>query len=184
MSVTAVDNWVYREASTESIDALRRHAEPLPPPECVDEFGAFFKSLWRCARRSARRVNPRHVRILSRAGGDHTPADCASRLQYRGGRSRLADAARIDEYVRHQAPRPGRGDVFVRFPPWMLRNVEVLEFTDWLRSHIDLRTMRPGKIKCQGCSGSDACCRLTAPTDSTLSGHAKDGEQDRAERSF
>src|SRR3546814_9738604 len=45
------------------------------------------------------------------------------------------DAARIDDYVRHQAPRPRRGDVFARFPTWMWRNQEVLQFADWLRGH-------------------------------------------------
>ena len=45
------------------------------------------------------------------------------------------DAARIDDYVRHHAPRPRRGDPFVRFPTWMWRNAEVLQFADWLRGH-------------------------------------------------
>ena len=42
------------------------------------------------------------------------------------------DAARIGDYVRQQAPRPRRGDVFARFPTWMWRNQEVREFADWL----------------------------------------------------
>jgi len=45
------------------------------------------------------------------------------------------DIARIDDYVRHNAPRPRRGDAFVRFPTWMWRNEEVLGFADWLRGH-------------------------------------------------
>lgn len=45
------------------------------------------------------------------------------------------DIARIDDYVRHNASRPRRGDPFVRFPTWMWRNEEVLTFADWLRSH-------------------------------------------------
>src|SRR3546814_12369886 len=45
------------------------------------------------------------------------------------------DAAHIDGYVRHHAPRPRRGEAFVRFPTWMWRNIEVLEFADWLRGH-------------------------------------------------
>ena len=44
------------------------------------------------------------------------------------------DAARIDDYVRHKADRPRLGDVFTRFPTWMWRNLEVLEFADWLRA--------------------------------------------------
>ncbi|MCZ8370796.1 MAG: erythromycin esterase family protein [Porphyrobacter sp.] len=45
------------------------------------------------------------------------------------------DAARIDDYVRHQAPRPQQDDSFVRFPTWMWRNLETLAFADWLRGH-------------------------------------------------
>lgn len=45
------------------------------------------------------------------------------------------DIARIDAYTRHKAPRPRRGDPFVRFPTWMWRNQEVLAFADWLRGH-------------------------------------------------
>jgi len=45
------------------------------------------------------------------------------------------DIARIDDYVRHNAPRPQRGDPFLRFPTWMWRNEEVMGFADWLRGH-------------------------------------------------
>src|SRR3546814_4714812 len=31
-----------RQASAEMVETLRRHAEPLPPPERAEEFGAFF----------------------------------------------------------------------------------------------------------------------------------------------
>src|SRR3546814_20910641 len=30
-----------RQASAEMVETLRRHAEPLPPPERAEEFGAF-----------------------------------------------------------------------------------------------------------------------------------------------
>lgn len=45
------------------------------------------------------------------------------------------DIARIDDYVRHNAPRPRAGEAFLRFPTWMWRNQEVLAFSDWLRGH-------------------------------------------------
>lgn len=45
------------------------------------------------------------------------------------------DLARIDDYVRHGAPRPRSGEPFTRFPTWMWRNEEVLAFADWLRGH-------------------------------------------------
>jgi protein-L-isoaspartate(D-aspartate) O-methyltransferase len=45
------------------------------------------------------------------------------------------DTARVDRYVRH-ATTPGRAArIFVRFPTWMWRNVEVLDFVEWLREH-------------------------------------------------
>lgn len=45
------------------------------------------------------------------------------------------DIARLDDYVRHNAARPRRGDPFAHFPTWMWRNQEILAFADWLRSH-------------------------------------------------
>jgi protein-L-isoaspartate(D-aspartate) O-methyltransferase len=46
------------------------------------------------------------------------------------------DAARIDRYVRWVDRRRGADerDTFLRFPTWMWRNQEVLEFVDWLRA--------------------------------------------------
>ncbi len=46
------------------------------------------------------------------------------------------DAARIDAYVRRIAPGNGhRWQAFARFPTWMWRNREVLDFVEWLREH-------------------------------------------------
>ena len=46
------------------------------------------------------------------------------------------DAARVDQYVRHLQPLDGHHwDAFSRFPTWMWRNHEVLEFIEWLREH-------------------------------------------------
>jgi protein-L-isoaspartate(D-aspartate) O-methyltransferase len=45
------------------------------------------------------------------------------------------DAAAIDRYVRHR-PAPAKSEPpFQRFPTWMWRNVEVMEFVEWLRAH-------------------------------------------------
>ncbi|HEU5304206.1 MAG TPA: erythromycin esterase family protein [Gemmatimonadales bacterium] len=45
------------------------------------------------------------------------------------------DASWVDRYVRH-APRPRAApEPFVRFPTWMWRNREVLDFANWLREH-------------------------------------------------
>jgi erythromycin esterase-like protein len=46
------------------------------------------------------------------------------------------DAARIDQYVRRLEPANGhRWESFSRFPTWMWRNREVLEFVEWLRGY-------------------------------------------------
>ncbi len=45
------------------------------------------------------------------------------------------DAARIDRWVRGIRHDPHPEDAFGRFPVWMWRNREVLEFIDWLREH-------------------------------------------------
>ena len=53
------------------------------------------------------------------------------------------DIARIDDYVRHEAKRPGAKDPFARFPTWMWRNQETLSLADWLRRHN--ATREPGR---------------------------------------
>jgi protein-L-isoaspartate(D-aspartate) O-methyltransferase len=45
------------------------------------------------------------------------------------------DAARVDHYVRHRNIPPSEWTAFARFPTWMWRNTEVLEFIDWLHEH-------------------------------------------------
>jgi erythromycin esterase-like protein len=58
------------------------------------------------------------------------------------------DASRVNRYVRGRS-RDGTavdalGD-FKRFPPWMWRNTDVVEFIEWLREHND--TLAPGASK-------------------------------------
>ena len=115
--------------------ALRTHAEPLPPPERSEEFGAFFD-----------RFGDASLVLLGEATHGTSEfyrarAAITRRLIERHGFTLVAveadwpDAARIDHYVRHHAPRPRPGEPFARFPTWMWRNQEVLEFADWLRGH-------------------------------------------------
>ena len=114
---------------------LRRFAEPLPPPEQAEAFGAMFD-----------RFGDASVVLLGES--THGTAEfyraraaITRRLVERHGFTVVAveadwpDAARIDNYVRHHAPRPRRGEPFARFPTWMWRNLEVLAFADWLRAH-------------------------------------------------
>jgi len=123
------------EVGPELIDTLRRHAEPLPDPADHDAFGAAFD-----------RFGDATVVLLGEATHGTSEfyrarAAITRRLIERHGFTIVAveadwpDAARIDDYCRHQAPRPRLGDPFVRFPTWMWRNTEVLAFADWLRGH-------------------------------------------------
>lgn len=135
MARTVLHGGTGREASPELVEALRIHAEPLPPPERAEEFGAFFD-----------RFGDAQVVLLGEATHGTSEfyrarAAITRRLIERHGFTIVAveadwpDAAQIDDYVRHRAPRPRRGDVFARFPTWMWRNEEVLAFADWLRGH-------------------------------------------------
>lgn len=45
------------------------------------------------------------------------------------------DAARIDHYVRDRDVPPQEWNAFARFPTWMWRNEEFLEFVEWMRIH-------------------------------------------------
>jgi protein-L-isoaspartate(D-aspartate) O-methyltransferase len=45
------------------------------------------------------------------------------------------DAARIDRYIRNRETPSADGAAFSRFPTWMWRNREVLDFVRWLRQH-------------------------------------------------
>lgn len=57
------------------------------------------------------------------------------------------DAAVVDAYVRRGPGAPDQPRrAFARFPSWMWRNAEVLEFVEWLRRHNDERRERSGAM--------------------------------------
>lgn len=116
-------------------DALRRYAEPLPPPEQAEHFGPPFS-----------RFGGARIVLLGEATHGTSEfyrarAAITRQLIQHHGFTMVAveadwpDAARIDRYVRHHEPKPARGEAFARFPTWMWRNAEVMEFIDWLRAH-------------------------------------------------
>lgn len=118
----------------ELAERLRAAAELLPSPDAPDFADAFD------------RFGDARIVLLGEAThGTHefyaARAAITRRLVERHGFNIVAvegdwpDIARIDDYARHNAPRPRRGDPFTRFPTWMWRNEEVLAFADWLRSH-------------------------------------------------
>jgi erythromycin esterase-like protein len=136
-----------RIQGTEISRELRAGAELLPSPE-AHEFADPFE----------RFADARIVLLGEATHGTHefyaARASITRRLIERHGFSIVAvegdwpDIARIDDYVRHNAPRPRQGEAKVRFPAWMWRNQEVLVFADWLRSHnADLPQARRASIR-------------------------------------
>ena len=121
--------------AVELAKTLREHAEILPHPEMSAEFGAFFDRfesssvvlLGECTHGTAEFYQARAA-ITRRLIEKHGFTLVAVEADW-------PDAARIDDYVRHGAKRPRRAEGFVRFPTWMWRNQETLQFADWMRSY-------------------------------------------------
>lgn len=117
------------------VSLLRGSAQQLPSPDAAEQFGALFEQFG----------DARIVLLGEATHGTHefyaARAAISRWLIEHHGFNIIAvegdwpDIARIDDYVRHNASRPRRGDPFVRFPTWMWRNHEVLSLADWLRGH-------------------------------------------------
>lgn len=61
------------------------------------------------------------------------------------------DVERINEYIGDEEPKATRAcDPFDRFPSWLWRNWEVLEFVDWLRSHNLNQEHAPQRVTIHG----------------------------------
>jgi len=116
------------------IKALAAAARDLPPPENADSFGSDFAAfgdaelvlLGEATHGTSEFYRARAAisRYLIRNHGFNIIAVEAD----------WPDAQRVDRYARHLGPEPSRAEAFARFPSWMWRNVEVLEFADWLRT--------------------------------------------------
>src|SRR3546814_9605938 len=107
--VSCVLGLACRQASAEMVETLRRHAEPLPPPERAEEFGAFFD-----------RYGDARVVLLGEATHGTSEfyrarAAITRQLVAHHGFNIVVveadwpDAAPIHGYVRHHDPRPQRG---------------------------------------------------------------------------
>jgi len=119
----------------EAAEIIKAFCEPLPAPERAEDFGAFFD-----------RFADAKVVLLGEATHGTSEfyiarAAITRRLIERHGFTIVAveadwpDAARIDAYVRHHAPRSVEEEAFSRFPTWMWKNVEVRAFAEWMRAH-------------------------------------------------
>jgi erythromycin esterase-like protein len=121
-------------SSEELIDLLRRSAEPLPDID-TPEFATAF----------SRYCDARVVLIGEASHGSsefyRARAAITRRLIEQHGFNIVAiegdwpDAARIDRHVRHVERSADEESAFARFPSWMWRNRETLEFVRWLRGH-------------------------------------------------
>lgn len=117
-----------------TVKALADAAQDLPPPEQLDRFGSAFSGFG----------NADLVLLGEATHGTsefyRARAAISRYLIQNHGFNIIAveadwpDAQRLDRYVRHRAPEPSPGEAFARFPSWMWRNLEVLEFTEWLRT--------------------------------------------------
>lgn len=136
-------------ADRKTIAALTLAAEDLPPPEQVDSFGVAFA-----------RFGDADLVLLGEATHGTSEfyrarAAITRHLIQNHGFNIVAveadwpDAQRIDRYVRHHSPESSRAAAFARFPSWMWRNVEVLEFADWLRAENEHRR-ETGRVEFRG----------------------------------
>ena len=139
MTLTIKTDEVMARASANIVGLLRDTAEALPAPERMEEFGTAFD----------RFGNARLVLLGEATHGTsefyRARAAITRHLIQHHGFTIVAveadwpDAVRIDRYVRHLRHVPIQGPAFSRFPSWMWRNVEVLEFLNWLRAENDSR---------------------------------------------
>jgi len=121
-------------AEKKIVRALADAATDLPPPEQAGPFGAAFAGFG----------NAELVLLGEATHGTsefyRARAAISRYLIQNHGFNIIAveadwpDAQRVDRYVRHRAPEPSQDEAFARFPSWMWRNLEVLEFAQWLRS--------------------------------------------------
>jgi erythromycin esterase-like protein len=101
----------------------------------------------------------RYVLIGEASHGTHefyrTRAEITQRLILEKGFTAVAvdadwpDAYRVNRYVRGESDDADPDQAlsgFKRFPTWMWRNTDVLEFVGWLRSHNDARPPGAGRV--------------------------------------
>ena len=130
------------EGADEASAVVRSFCEPLPLPDEVDEFGAYFDRF-----ADAKVILPRGAtmapQILPEPARRSAPLDERMGAHFVAVEADWPDAARIDRHVRHHAHEPSSEEAFSRFPTWMWRNVEVRDFVEWLRRTMNTCLPRP-----------------------------------------
>ncbi len=112
-------------------ELIRKAAEPLPALSSETFAGAFDRF-------ASRRVVLLGECSHGTAEFYRARAAITRRLIERHGFTIVAveadwpDAAALNRYVRHHAPRANAEPVFQRFPTWMWRNLEVAELVEWM----------------------------------------------------
>ena len=119
-------------ARDKAVEAIARHAEPLPPLD-TEAFGAMFG-----------RFGDARVVLLGEASHGTSEfyraraAITRQLIEFHGFNivaveADWPDAAHIDRFVRGRQRQPYPPDSFQRFPRWMWRNEEMATFVRWLK---------------------------------------------------
>src|SRR5919201_6347290 len=138
MAVSHIAERIREADLREIVELLRRTGEHLPAPDRSEDFGDWFD-----------RFAGAKVVLLGEASHGTSEfyrarAAITRRLIEEHGFTIVAveadwpDAAAVDRYVRHRTARTSDGPPFQRFPQWMWRNTEVMEFIDWMRRHNEI----------------------------------------------
>ncbi|HET9426677.1 MAG TPA: erythromycin esterase family protein, partial [Gemmatimonadaceae bacterium] len=134
-------------AESSTVDVIRRYAHPLTGD--AHDFDPLL-----------RRVGDAHIVLIGEAShGTHefyrVRAEITKRLIREKGFSAVAveadwpDAYRVNRFIRGRGPDAEASDAlgaFMRFPQWMWRNADVLDFVGWLRAFNDAVTLPRLKV--------------------------------------
>lgn len=123
----------------EAVSKLKNFAEALPHPEDKDSFGRFFGRYGDASVVLLGEAShgTREFYLARAAISRHLIRHCGFNIV--AVEADWPDAARIDRFVRHHPPEATAEKAFDRFPSWMWRNAEVLQFAQWLRSENESR---------------------------------------------
>ena len=140
MAERQVRHAVLSETDAHLARVLGEAAQDLPQPESAEAFGDLFAPFGdaRVVLLGEATHGTSEFYRARAAITRHLIRNCGFNIV--AAEADWPDAARLDRYVRHRAPEPTRARAFERFPTWMWRNQEVLEFVEWLRRENEARS--------------------------------------------